>query len=76
MLQTAAAFFKCLCVIVLKALIICVPQATENYFGMVLRNNVLYGVYKLNGQEYEMQTGPITKSDPEPATFDKVELHR
>lgn len=43
---------------------------------MVLKNNVLYGVYKLNGQEYEMQTGSITKSDPEPATFDKVELHR
>lgn len=43
---------------------------------MVLRNNVLYGVYKLNGVEYEMKTGFITKSVSEPAKFDRVDLRR
>lgn len=43
---------------------------------MVLRNNILYSVYKLNGVEYEIKASDISKSDPEPATFDKVELHR
>lgn len=43
---------------------------------MALRNNILYGVYKLNGKEYEMETGTISKSVSEPATFDRVELHR
>lgn len=43
---------------------------------MALRSNVLYGVYKLNGVEYEMETGYITMSANEPAKFDKVDLHR
>lgn len=43
---------------------------------MVLRNNVLYGVYKLNGEELVMKTGFITKSSFEQAMFDSVELHR
>lgn len=51
-------------------------DTSKNYIGMALRNNVLYGVYKLNGVEYEMKTGPITKSSPEPAKFDKVDLQR
>ncbi|XP_019117800.1 laminin subunit alpha-3 isoform X2 [Larimichthys crocea] len=49
---------------------------SKNYIGMVLRNNVLYGVYKLNGEELVMKTGFITKSSFEQAMFDSVELHR
>ncbi|TMS09916.1 Tetratricopeptide repeat protein 39C [Larimichthys crocea] len=49
---------------------------SKNYIGMVLRNNVLYGVYKLNGEEMVMKTGFITKSSFEQAMFDSVELHR
>ncbi|XP_034469915.1 laminin subunit alpha-3-like, partial [Hippoglossus hippoglossus] len=51
-------------------------DSSKNYIGMVLRNNKLHGVYKLNGVEYEMKSGYITESDPEPAKFDKVDLHR
>ncbi|XP_071346604.1 laminin subunit alpha-3-like isoform X2 [Trachinotus anak] len=49
---------------------------SKNYIGMFLKSNVLYGVYKLNGKEYEMRTGRITMSASEPAKFDKVDLHR
>ncbi|XP_036940486.1 laminin subunit alpha-3-like isoform X2 [Acanthopagrus latus] len=49
---------------------------TKNYVGMVLRENVLYGVYKLNGVEHQMKTGYITKSPSEPAKFDRVDLYR
>ncbi|KAM9845354.1 laminin subunit alpha-3-like [Aulostomus maculatus] len=51
-------------------------DSSKNYIGMVLRDSVLYGVYKLNGVEYEMKTGLITTSISEPAKFDRVELHR
>lgn len=43
---------------------------------MALRGNVLYGVYKLNGVEYEIKTDSITTSANEPAMFDKVDLRR
>ncbi|XP_069013512.1 laminin subunit alpha-3-like isoform X1 [Embiotoca jacksoni] len=49
---------------------------SKSYIGMVLRSNVLYGVYKLNGVEYEIKTGFITKSKSEQATFDKLDLRR
>ncbi|XP_051943762.1 laminin subunit alpha-3 isoform X3 [Hippocampus zosterae] len=49
---------------------------SKNYIGMVLRNNVLYGAYKLNGLEHVMKTDSITTSPSEPAKFDKVDLHR
>ncbi|XP_044075989.1 laminin subunit alpha-3-like isoform X2 [Siniperca chuatsi] len=51
-------------------------DSSKNYIGMVLRNNVLYGVYKLNGVEFELKTGYITMSASEPAKFDRVDLHR
>lgn len=54
----------------------CVFQSTKNYIGMFLRNNELYGVYKLNGDKYEIKTGAITRSGLEPATFDRVDLRR
>lgn len=37
---------------------------------------MLYGVYKLNGQEYEMKTASIITSPSEPAKFDRVDLNR
>lgn len=43
---------------------------------MYLKDNVLHGVYKLNGVQYEMKMGYITKSASEPAIFDKVDLYR
>ncbi|XP_026168530.1 laminin subunit alpha-3-like isoform X2 [Mastacembelus armatus] len=51
-------------------------DSSKNYIGMVLRSNVLYGVYKLNGVEYQMKTGYITKSADVSSKFDKVDLHR
>lgn len=51
-------------------------DSSQNYIGMVLKSNELYGVYKLNGAEYTMKTGTITKSKNDPATFDRVDLHR
>ncbi|XP_027877262.1 laminin subunit alpha-3 isoform X1 [Xiphophorus couchianus] len=51
-------------------------DSSKNYIGMVLRKNRLYGLYKLNGQEYELESDLISTSDPQPATFDKVDLHR
>lgn len=44
--------------------------------GLVLRANVLYGVYKLNGVEYSIKSDLITKSAPEPAQFHRVDLQR
>lgn len=52
------------------------PQSSEDYIGMALRKNVLFCVYKLNGEEYEIKTDYITRSPSEPAFFDKVDLHR
>lgn len=43
---------------------------------MALRRNTLYGVYKLNGVEYEIKTGSISRSAAETAKFDKVDLRR
>jgi len=43
---------------------------------MAVRQNQLYCIYKLNGVEYEIKTGTITRSPLEPAMFDKVDLHR
>ena len=54
----------------------CILQSSKNYIGMVLRDNVLYGVYKLNGKEYQIETGTITRSASEPAKFDRVDLRR
>uniref|UniRef100_A0A8C7TGI4 Laminin subunit alpha 3 n=1 Tax=Oncorhynchus mykiss TaxID=8022 RepID=A0A8C7TGI4_ONCMY len=48
----------------------------DNYIGMALRKNVLFCVYKLSGEEYEIKTDYITRSPSEPAFFDKVDLHR
>ncbi|XP_056913723.1 LOW QUALITY PROTEIN: laminin subunit alpha-3-like [Takifugu flavidus] len=51
-------------------------DSSKNYLGMMVRNNVLYGVYKLDGQEYEIETSSIISSPSEPARFDRVDLNR
>lgn len=51
-------------------------DSTKNYIGMFLKNNELYGVYKLNGFENEIKTGAITRSGLEPSRFDRVDLRR
>lgn len=43
---------------------------------MVLRDNILNGVFKLNGVEYQMKSGYITKSLPDQSRFDQVDLRR
>ncbi|KAM6948734.1 laminin subunit alpha-3-like [Aplochiton taeniatus] len=51
-------------------------EAVSDYIGMVLKDNVLYCIYKLNGEEYTIKTDAITRSKAEQAYFDKVEVHR
>uniref|UniRef100_A0A8C8K2K3 Laminin subunit alpha 3 n=1 Tax=Oncorhynchus tshawytscha TaxID=74940 RepID=A0A8C8K2K3_ONCTS len=51
-------------------------DSSKDYIGMALRKNVLFCVYKLSGEEYEIKTDYITRSPSEPAFFDKVDLHR
>ena len=43
---------------------------------MAVREHDLYCIYKLNGKEYEIKSGTISRSASEPALFDKVDLHR
>ncbi|KAM3604519.1 uncharacterized protein V6R79_012395 [Siganus canaliculatus] len=51
-------------------------DSSKNYIGMMLEDNVLYGVYKLNGVEYRMRTGTVSLSPSDTAVFDKVDFHR
>ncbi|XP_077580678.1 laminin subunit alpha-3-like [Stigmatopora nigra] len=49
---------------------------SKNYIGLVLRNNVLFGAYRLNGLQNVLKSDAITQSPSEPAMFDKVDLNR
>ncbi|XP_062850491.1 laminin subunit alpha-3 [Trichomycterus rosablanca] len=51
-------------------------DTSKDYLGMALRNNILYFVYKLNGNVNEVQSLDITRSKSEPAYFDRVDLRR
>ncbi|KAK6302715.1 hypothetical protein J4Q44_G00270700 [Coregonus suidteri] len=51
-------------------------DSSKNYIGMALRKNVLFCVYNLDGEEYEIKTDYITRSPSEPSFFDKVDLRR
>ncbi|XP_051553427.1 laminin subunit alpha-3 [Myxocyprinus asiaticus] len=51
-------------------------DASSDYFGMALRENILHVIYKLNGEEYDIETTNITESPSEPAFFDKIDIHR
>ncbi|KAJ8337031.1 hypothetical protein SKAU_G00382510 [Synaphobranchus kaupii] len=49
---------------------------STDYIGMVLINNELFCIYKLNGVEYKIKTESINRSPPEPSYFDKVDFRR
>lgn len=51
-------------------------QVTKDYLGMALRNNVLYFVYKLNGNFKEIESEDITRSREDQMFFDKVDMQR
>ncbi|MCI4377116.1 hypothetical protein PGIGA_G00199880 [Pangasianodon gigas] len=51
-------------------------DATKDYLGMALRNNVLYFVYKLDGSIKEIKSIDITLSKPDRIFFDKVDMRR
>ncbi|XP_046707006.1 laminin subunit alpha-3-like [Silurus meridionalis] len=51
-------------------------DATKDYLGMALRKNVLYFVYKLNGDVKEIKSMDITLSKPDRTFFDKVDMRR
>uniref|UniRef100_A0A4W5KYG2 Laminin subunit alpha 3 n=1 Tax=Hucho hucho TaxID=62062 RepID=A0A4W5KYG2_9TELE len=51
-------------------------DSSKDFIGMVLRDDVLFCVYNLDGEEYEIETSRITRSPSEPSFFDKVDLRR
>ncbi|XP_053349425.1 laminin subunit alpha-3 isoform X3 [Clarias gariepinus] len=51
-------------------------DGTKDYMGMVLRNNILFFVYKLNGVVTEIESNEITLSKPDRIFFDKVDVSR
>ncbi|XP_047677137.1 laminin subunit alpha-3 isoform X2 [Tachysurus fulvidraco] len=51
-------------------------DVTKDYLGMALRNNVLYFVYKLNGNFKEIESEDITRSREDQMFFDKVDMQR
>ncbi|XP_053089113.1 laminin subunit alpha-3 isoform X2 [Pangasianodon hypophthalmus] len=51
-------------------------DATKDYLGMALRDNVLYFVYKLDGIIKEIKSMDITLSKPDRIFFDKVDVRR
>ncbi|KAJ8272625.1 hypothetical protein GJAV_G00091440 [Gymnothorax javanicus] len=51
-------------------------DASTDYIGMVLKNNELHCIYKLNGQEKTLVTKSITRSPNVPSYFDKVDFTR
>ncbi|XP_067309522.1 laminin subunit alpha-3 [Pseudorasbora parva] len=51
-------------------------DASGDFIGMALRNNILHVIYKLNGQEYDVETTNITESSSDLSFFDKIDLYR
>ncbi|KTF81139.1 hypothetical protein cypCar_00033678 [Cyprinus carpio] len=51
-------------------------RASGDYIGMALRNNILHVIYKLNGEEYDIEASSITESSSDVAFFDKIDLYR
>ncbi|KAI4905523.1 hypothetical protein NFI96_000700 [Prochilodus magdalenae] len=51
-------------------------DASKDYIGMALRNNVLFFIYKLNRKVYEVETEPITLSSADRSLFDRVSIRR
>lgn len=48
----------------------------EDYIGLVVRNGVLFCVYKLGGIVHEIETSEITKSSNDRAFMDRVDFRR
>ncbi|KAA0712146.1 Laminin subunit alpha-3 [Triplophysa tibetana] len=48
----------------------------EDYIGLVVRDGVLFCVYKLGGFVHEIKTSEITKSSSESAFMDRVDFRR
>ncbi|XP_051550153.1 laminin subunit alpha-3 [Myxocyprinus asiaticus] len=51
-------------------------HTVTDYIGMVVRNGVLFCVYKLGGILYEIETSEITKSKNDKAFMDRVDFRR
>lgn len=52
-------------------------QASGDYIGMAIKNNVLICVYKLGGVVHEVETSQITTTtDVNSSNFDRVIFHR
>ncbi|KAK7158531.1 hypothetical protein R3I94_004991 [Phoxinus phoxinus] len=51
-------------------------DASGDFIGMALRDNILHVIYKLNGDEYDVETTKITESSSSLAFFDKIDLYR
>ncbi|XP_059420163.1 laminin subunit alpha-3-like [Carassius carassius] len=51
-------------------------DASGDYIGMALRNNILHVIYKLKGEEYDIEASSITESSSDMAFFDKIDLYR
>ncbi|XP_028820986.1 laminin subunit alpha-3-like [Denticeps clupeoides] len=51
-------------------------DSSKDFVGMVLRNNVLYCVYRLGGVYHEVMTTDVSRSSRDAAHFDKVDFRR
>lgn len=51
-------------------------QAVKDFIGLVVRNGVLFCVYKLGGMIHEIETSKITKSSNNKAFMDRVDFRR
>ncbi|XP_051979635.1 laminin subunit alpha-3 isoform X2 [Xyrauchen texanus] len=51
-------------------------HTVKDYIGLVVRNGVLFCVYKLGGIIYEIETSEITKSKNDKAFMDRVDFRR
>lgn len=51
-------------------------QTVKDFIGMVVRNGVLFCIYKLGGDIREIETSRITKSSNNKAFMDRVDFRR
>ncbi len=51
-------------------------QTVRDFIGMVVKNGVLFCVYKLGGRFYEIKTSEITMSNSDKAFMDRVDFRR
>ncbi|KAL2101852.1 hypothetical protein ACEWY4_003613 [Coilia grayii] len=51
-------------------------NASGDFVGMMLRDNILYGMSRLGGIFQQMEISNVTRSLRDPAHYDRVEFHR